>query len=147
MTAASEPEGLSDVDELLIAALGEGRSHAAAGELAGVSAKTVQRRLRKPEFARAVGDRRRQRVGELAGLLMGAAERALRVLLEVLEHGERSEQLRAAQMVLDNSRRYSHDQAVEDDLALRVRVLEELASELQGDEWPARGHEHVPEAR
>lgn len=147
MTQAKDAEGLSDVDELLIAALGEGRSHAAAGELAGVSAKTVQRRMGNPEFARAVGDRRRQRVGELAGLLMGAAERALRVLLEVLEHGERSEQLRAAQMVLDHSRRFHHDHAVEDDLALRVRVLEELSSELQREEWPSGGHEHVSEGR
>jgi hypothetical protein len=142
MGEANDLEGLSDDDEILIAALAEGRyTHAVAGALAGVSAKTVQRRLTNPGFARAVGERRRERVNEVVGQLVGASQRAVQVLVEVLEGGDPADQLRAARMVLEYSRRYHREQVVEDELALRVRVLEDLAAEEQIRELPTVGSE------
>ena len=135
MNDSSELEVLSDDDEILACALAEGFTHAAAGALIGVSAKTVQRRLSNPKFAGAVGDRRRQRVSEVVGVLVSASRQAVQVLVEVLEGGAPADRLRAARMVLDYSSRYQRDQVLEDELARRVRVLEELASASSSDEW------------
>jgi hypothetical protein len=143
MSDVDESAGLSDGDEVLIAALAEGLTHAAAGELAGVSAKTVQRRMSNPEFAGAVGDGRRQRVRDVVGLLVGASQRAVQVLVEVLERGDPADQLRAARMVLEYSGRYHREQVVDDDLARRMLVLEELASANASEEGPSVGREPV----
>jgi len=143
MSETNELEGLSDGDEILIAALAEGCTHQAAAELGGVSAKLIQRRLKNPGFARALGDRRRQRVNEVAGQLVGASQRAVQVLVEVLEDGDPADKLRAARMVLEFSRQYHREQVVEDELALRVRVLEDLASEEEIRELPTVGSESL----
>ena len=141
MGETNDLEGLSDVDEVLIAALSEGYTHKAAGELGGVSAKFIQRRLKNPEFARALGDRRRQRVNEVVGLLVGASQRAAQVLVELMEGGDPTVQHRAARTVLELTPRYHREQVVEDELALRVRVLEDLASEEQIRVLPTAGSE------
>jgi hypothetical protein len=46
----------STANAALLAALASGGSHKAAAELAGVSTKTIQRRLKDPEFRRLVED-------------------------------------------------------------------------------------------
>jgi hypothetical protein len=59
----------SDTDELILGGLAAGLTHAEAGELAGVSAKTVQRRLRDDVFAAEVGRRRAEQVERITGRL------------------------------------------------------------------------------
>ncbi len=71
-------------DDLLIAGLAEGWTHAEAGKLAGVCAKTVQRRLRDPEFTGAVARRRRERVERLTAQLITASDAAVSVLRDAL---------------------------------------------------------------
>ena len=58
---ALTPDLLDDTNNLIVASLAEGATHAEAGRIAGVSAKTVQRRMRNPAFTRMVAERRRER--------------------------------------------------------------------------------------
>jgi len=108
------------VDDQLIILLAEGRSHVSAAAMAGCSAKTVQRRMKEPQFAQAVVDRRRERIDAIAGLVVGATERAVAVLCEALESPECSERLRAAGMLLGQGRHFQREEA---DNELRRRFL------------------------
>ncbi len=108
------------VDDRLIILLAEGRSHVSAAAMAGCSAKTVQRRAKEPAFAQAVIGRRRERIDAIAGLVVGATERAVAVLCEALESTECSERLRAAGMLLGQGRHFQREEA---DNELRRRFL------------------------
>ena len=68
-------------DDRLIVLLGEGRSYEAAAAMGDCSVKTIQRRMADPVFAQAVVDQRRERVSAIAGLLVGASERAVAVFI------------------------------------------------------------------
>lgn len=112
--------GSEAVDDELIILLAEGRSHVSAAAMAGCSAKTVQRRMKEPQFAQAVIDRRRERIDAITGLVVGATERAVAVLCEALESPECSERLRAAGMLLGQGRHFQREEA---DNELRCRFL------------------------
>lgn len=108
-------------DEILIEALADGLSYSAAGALAPVSARTVRRRMQSPEFAAAVHQRRAQRMGEVTGVLVRLAHRAVAALEECLDADRPSDQIRAAQVVLGQLHRF-RDQV---DLDERLRELEQ----------------------
>ena len=120
------------VDDQLIILLAEGHSHVSAAAMAGCSAKTVQRRMREPQFAQAVIDRRRERVDAITGRIVGGTERAVAVLCEALESPKCSERLRAAGMLLGQGRHFVREEA---DNELRRRFL---ALEARSDQ-PAPG--------
>jgi predicted hydrolase (HD superfamily) len=73
----------SDADEFILGGLAAGLTHAEAGELAGVSAKTVQRRLRDDAFAAEVGRRRAEQVERITGRLTELSVRAVATLERV----------------------------------------------------------------
>jgi hypothetical protein len=120
-------------DEMMISALAEGTTHEEAARLAGVSTKTVQRRRREQRFARALDDRRRQRVGEVTGRLVAGSHAAVQTLLDGLEADGMRERLTAARAILDLGRRY-HREQVEEDLAARLEALEEALCRAQQDD-------------
>ena len=108
------------VDDQLIILLAEGHSHVSAAAMVGCSAKTVQRRMREPQFAQAVIDRRREGIDAITGLVVGGTERAVAVLCEALESPKCSERLRAAGMLLGQGRHFVLEEA---DNELRRRFL------------------------
>lgn len=67
-------------DELVVAALAGGRCYEEAGAAAGVSARTVRRRMAEPAFAAAVSARRGERVAAVTGQLVAAGSDAITVI-------------------------------------------------------------------
>ena len=113
----------ADQDDVLVEALAQGLDYAAAGELAHLSARTVRRRMARPSFAALVQQRRGQRVGELTGVLVGLAERAVATLRECMDADRPGDRIRAAQVVLGELHRFRDQCDVED----RLRQLEQAA--------------------
>lgn len=127
-----EPEGgpeLDDVrDELLIACLAEGWTHQHAADQAGVSAKTVQRRMGDPQFAAAVSRRRRQRVEHLTGQLIASSDTAVSVLNDLLASDDPKVQLRAVSLVLGHASGF-HRGEQERELARRQDEMDQRLHE------------------
>lgn len=73
-----------DESDVLIASLASGLTHVEAGEMAGMSAKTVQRRLKDPGFAARVATERTARINELRGQMTGLAGTAIAVLADAM---------------------------------------------------------------
>ena len=90
----------ADGDELIIDSLAAGWSYDDAAAVAGVSARTVRRRMSELTFAAEVSARRGERVGELTGRIVGESGRALDVILARLDSPSEQVQLRAAELVL-----------------------------------------------
>lgn len=76
--------------------------------------------MKEPAFAKAVIDRRRERIDAINGLVVGATERAVAVLCEALESPEWCDRLRAAGMLLGQGRHFRREEAVNE---LRRRFL------------------------
>ena len=105
MNSTTHDEGQdrrSAQDELLIAALASGRSYADAASIAGVSARTVSRRMSDARFARRVADRRGEQVVAIAGRITSMTAEALNTIRDCLGD-DRPEltRLAAARLVLD----------------------------------------------
>jgi len=107
-------------DEVLLDALATGLSYLEAGEFAGLSARTVRRRLTAPDFAAELARRRAMRVSDVTGRLVAASERAVQVLLELLESQVAGERLRSAELILNMGRRFRSDT----DIDVRLSTLE-----------------------
>lgn len=101
-------------------ALAAGLSHEQAGDLEGVSSRTVARRLRDPAFAQRVMELRGARVAQVTGRLGELAGSAVDALGECLDGDDESLKLRATQQVLTLLLRFSHDV----DLDARVASIE-----------------------
>jgi hypothetical protein len=117
-------------DEILVEGLAAGLSFVQAGDLAGVSSKTVQRRLQDPEFARRVSRRRDERVGEVTGLLVDASHAAVGVLREGLGAERFADRLRSAQLILTMSGRFRELE----DLSARLAEVEARLNEPTSEE-------------
>ena len=70
-----------DRDPELVQALALGYPWRRAAELAGVSASTVERRMRSPSFRQQVEEERTERRARLTAMLDGAAEAAVATLI------------------------------------------------------------------
>ena len=100
-------------DERLIEALAAGRSYPEAGALAGVSGRTVARRMTEVSFARRVADRRGEQVVAIAGRITSLASEAVDAVRDCLDDPSARVRLAAARLLLD--------------WALKVRQGEDLA--------------------
>lgn len=83
-------------DELILAALAAGLSQPAAARHAGVSERTVRRRLEDPSFAASVEQARGALVERTSAQLLGAAEHAVAALRDLLDTGPPAVRVRAA---------------------------------------------------
>src|SRR5680860_1857829 len=95
----SEPQ-VDPQDEVLAQALAEGASQVEAGNRAGVSDRTVRRRLREPAFRELVNQKRRDMITEASGRSSAQLNAAVATLTELLSSAEDSVRLRAAQLCL-----------------------------------------------
>jgi len=128
-----ELDGLSERDRIIAIALGRGFSHEKAGELAGVSSKTVQRRMADPTFLVAVSEERRRAFELISGQLTHWAIQAVKTLVGVMQSDNPSDQRRAAEAILNIGGRY-HRQLQDHELAARLEKLETfLAAAEQPD--------------
>jgi hypothetical protein len=112
-------------DEILIEALASGMTYAEAGKTAGLTSRTVSRRLEDPEFSVRVSRRRGDRVAQVTGALTAMSTEALQVLRECMADGRPADRLRAAQLTLVLMSRFRHDTEIEDRLAALEQQLQE----------------------
>lgn len=119
--------GRSSADSLLIAALASGATQREAADRAGVSERTVRRRLSDPEFCAAVEHARREMVAQAVAHLSGTATEAARTLRALLRARSEHARLGAARAVLDYLRQ--HRESVE--IEQRLRELEAMAAEVE----------------
>lgn len=97
-----EPDAQQLQNELIRDALAAGRSYDAAGDLAGVSGRTVRRRMSDPEFRSDVLARMAERNGQLSSLMSEESIGAVKRLVELTKHDDPQVQLRAIQVLLSN---------------------------------------------
>jgi hypothetical protein len=111
-------------DELMRAALATGATYAAAGTVAGVSERTVRRRMGDPRFAAEVSVRRGEQVATVSGLLVNAGADAVQVLSDSLRSDSEAVRLRAAHLILTVGTQLRHAHELEERLgALEARRL------------------------
>jgi hypothetical protein len=125
----SENERLASDDELILA-LAAGATVAEAAERAGVGERTVYRRLEDAEFRRAISETRGRAFDAAVGKLVGLAAQAVSTLERVLQHGSRTEALRAAKIILELGPRLRTFTELED----RVAALEAEEPKPHGDD-------------
>lgn len=111
------PDARSVEDEALKDALATGLTYAEAGEVVGVSERTVRRRMSEQEFAADVSRRRGEHVSSLAGQLVTAGTEAVHVLRESLHADVPAVRLRAAQLLLTLGTQLRHAHELEQRLA------------------------------
>lgn len=116
--ALSEAEARrSAQDDILVEALASGRTYSEAGELAGVSHRTVARRMAEPAFARLVRDRRDEQVHTVAGRLSTMANTAVIAIVSCLEDDEAKTRLAAGKLILELVLKFRHQHHLEVDVA------------------------------
>lgn len=113
-------------DAALIVALAKGLTQRAAAEEAGVSERTVQRRMSEPDFRRAVDDARAQLVSETLGRLISSGLAAAATLQSLLRAKSENVKLGAARAILELTQRYRES----DELERRIAALEQAADVL-----------------
>jgi hypothetical protein len=119
MAAMSANDRRRAANETLIAALASGATQEEAAAVAGVTARTVRRRLGQPEFAERVRAERSVLVTRTAGRLIGLADVAVEALGDLLRPEiSDSIRLRAALGLLDAARVWREAGEVEERLAL-----------------------------
>jgi len=110
-------------DPIIAAALAAGATHRAAGEAAGLSERTVRRRLESPEFAAHVANERTKLVTRVADGLTGLTLEAVETLRSLLSSEVTpAVRCRAAQGILAASRIWRDASEMED----RLQELESL---------------------
>ena len=114
-------------DDILIVALATGLTYVEAGNLIGRSAKTVQRRMADPEFAKQVSQARAAKLDEIAGQLTETGVTAVSIIKEAMaEEYPMKLRLAAAGMPLRQIRELRSAAELE----ARLREVEALAKRL-----------------
>jgi len=114
------PRRAEAVDDILVQALAEGLTQLAAGKRAGVTDRTVRRRLEDKAFSDRVRAARRRMTDEAAGRAAALLGEAVEVVGSILRTADPGLQLRAAQTIL----RVADQTAEVDALSRRVEELE-----------------------
>lgn len=122
--------GLDHQEQLVIAALAAGATHAEAGKLVNRSAKWVQRRLKDPNFAEALSNHRVQRVTQVLDRLDDGLDQAVDVVIKALRSKRISDQLRAAQLLMRTAVDLRGVARVESSISAMYAELAELRAEF-----------------
>lgn len=120
-------------DEVLLDALATGLSYLDAGVLAGLSARTVRRRMTDPRFAAELARRRSMRVSDVTGTLLSVSGRAVQVLIDLLDSQVAGERLRSAELILNLGRRFRTDTDVDARLAALEAPTQKVPAGLDVD--------------
>jgi hypothetical protein len=94
--------GKAGQNDMLALALARGETVAAAARAAGLSERTVRRRLEDAEFRRLVESARGELWGAASGLLSALASKAAGVLGELMDSDSESIRLSAARAALEH---------------------------------------------
>ena len=121
-------------DEEIMAALAAGRSYAEAAALAGVSARTVRRRMEDEAFAGEVRRLRAERAAQLSSSLLELGATAIMVLAALLGDPSSSVRLRAADAVLGHGQRYQREVDLVERIAAIERRFEAGVASVEGDD-------------
>jgi hypothetical protein len=119
-----------EFDEVLIDALASGQAYAEAGELVGLSERTVARRMSEEPFARLVSTRRATWIAQVTGSLTRLAVVALKAIEECIASADEPIRLRAADIVLKRLLEFRHHGELEQ----RLRALEDLIDRDETDD-------------
>jgi hypothetical protein len=122
--------GRSNADDALLAALAWGATADAAAKAAGVSVRTVTRRLADPEFRTKLQEARGDIVRRTAGALTAASQESVRTLLTLQrEPTPPAVRLGAARAVLELGLKVGEAAELEE----RIAQLERQVLGAQGD--------------
>jgi hypothetical protein len=124
-------------DELLLDALAEGCTHREAGQVAGCSAKTVQRMMLNDDFRAELARRRSVVLNEITGRLARITERAITTIEETLEAESPSLRFRAATSIVSMALRFREEEETERRLNRLERQAAQLAPEAL-EPWDSR---------
>lgn len=122
-----EMAGKPRQEQVLIEALARGTSRVQAARQAGVSERTVFRRLNDSEFCGQVATTRAQMIADASGKLSALAVKAVDTLEGLLKEESPSIRLAAAKAVLDSVLRLRESE----ELANRLDVLEEKLAKTE----------------
>jgi len=111
----------------LVAALAEGATQVEAGRRAGVTDRTVRRRLDEPEFLERVRTERAAMLGRASGRSAALVVEAMAVVQTLLGSDDEPIQLRAAQLAIDTARKFVTD----DEVQARLSRLEHVAEHIE----------------
>jgi hypothetical protein len=117
------------VDAILVAALAAGNTYQEAGRQAGVTERTVGRRMATPEFSSRVAAAREERVAVMCGALTDLAPRAVERLAELVRADEHIA-IQAVRETLTQVFRARRQYQLEADVRALRAELEELRSSL-----------------
>ncbi|MEX1042217.1 MAG: hypothetical protein WDZ51_16415 [Pirellulaceae bacterium] len=120
-------------EDALALAIARGNTLEAAAREAGVSSRTVHRRMGDPEFRRLVEEARGKMFDEAAGMLAQACRGAVETLTELQKAESESIRCMAARVILEQATRYRELT----DIASRLEALERLYDEKLPPSPPA----------
>ncbi len=112
-------------NEVLIEALAAGRTYAEAGQEAGVSPRTIARRMADLEFARGVAARRAEHVSVITGQLAAMGTEAVDAIRAGFRAQRPADSLQAARLALSFGLRFRNESDVEARLADVERRLDD----------------------
>lgn len=122
-----------NADALLVSALAAGLSQPAAGRHAGVSERTVRRRLEDAQFAANVDRARAAVVDHTSAQLLGATELAVAALRDLVESAPPAVRVRAALGLLTAAAAWRESGETERRLAALEAAAEQQAPSSSGD--------------
>lgn len=121
-------------DLVLVACLSIGKSYDEAGETAGISGRTVARRMSDPEFARRVEALRAEHVAALTGQVLALGPEALQAIRDCLGADRPPVQrLRAASLALGYVVKFHH---LHDLVSAVADIKRQLADRADNKEPP-----------
>lgn len=123
-------------NEILIKALGRGRHQRTAGERAGMSARTVRRRIVEDELGPRIREERVQWIRETAGELTADMPDALRIVKELArdENTPASVRLRAAEFLVKFPGQF-RDEELEERLTFIENAAEQATKAVGDNPW------------
>jgi hypothetical protein len=124
--------GIEGLDERLVLALGEGFSYGKAGEIAGCSRATVQRRMDDPEFRQRVFDARQATAEEALSRIEGLVGRAVDRLEEIVASANDIPSLKAVVVAIDRAGASLQQRSLGDRLGKLEELVSQLVAEKQG---------------
>lgn len=125
-SGGTETAELDPRDELMVVLMVQGLSHSEIAAELGCSTKTIQRRLKDPDFAYEVKARRRAVVHAATARLEGMIAKALDTLSRLLSSEDEHVALKAVQLTLQTGRTFHREDLVDEEVDGRLNALEGL---------------------
>jgi hypothetical protein len=129
--------GRRNADEALLAALAAGKTSAEAADMAGVSPRTIARRLTDPAFRQRLAELRGEMVSRASGRMADSMTEAADTLRALLQAEAESTRLGAARSILELGNKLRDAVELEERLAALEKRLTEKNSNGTGTRTPS----------